>query len=253
MLTLLRRTALGLWAAVTVLGGAAAINQDAKAQSKPKSVIELFTSQGCSSCPPADRLLGKMADRSDVIALTFPVDYWDYLGWKDTLASPAYSARQRAYSRTRGDGQVYTPQVVVDGIQHTVGSRASAIKQAMAKTRAELGNARVALKVWIEGNTLIITAGDAPAGTRVKPATIWLALVKKSQPVKIERGENRGRTITYHKVVRNMIPVGQWTGKAVTIKLPKQRLQSSDSDGCTVLLQQDTTGPILAAAEMKNW
>jgi hypothetical protein len=104
-----------------------------------------------------------------------------------------------------------------------------------------------------EGDSIIIKAGGAPEGMRVKPATIWLALVKKSATVKIERGENRGSTIIYHQVVKLMSPVGQWTGEKVTIKLPKNHLQSTDSDGCTVLLQQDHAGPIIAAAEMKNW
>ena len=104
-----------------------------------------------------------------------------------------------------------------------------------------------------EDERLIIKVGAAPEGSRVKPATLWLALVKKSQAVKITRGENRGRTITYHRVVRNMTPVGHWKGEEVTIKLPKQHLQSIDADGCTVLLQEDTAGPVLAAVELKNW
>ncbi|MHA1165105.1 MAG: DUF1223 domain-containing protein [Alphaproteobacteria bacterium] len=219
---------------------------------KSKVVIELFTSQGCSSCPPADRLVGKLAERSDVIALTFPVDYWDYLGWKDTLASPAYSKRQRSYARARGDGQVYTPQIVVGGVAHVVGSHVSAVKKAILKSAGQ-DTAGVSLTMHTEGDTIIIKAGAAPEGMRVKPATIWLALVKKSATVEIKRGENRGSTITYHRVVKNMTPVGQWTGEKVTIKLPKNHLQSTDTDGCTVLLQQDQAGPILAAAEMKNW
>ena len=219
---------------------------------KPKIVIELFTSQGCSSCPPADKLLGKLAGRSDVIALTFPVDYWDYLGWKDTLASPAYSARQRAYARARGDRQVYTPQIVVGGTAHVVGSHASAVNNAIVRS-AEQDAGHVSLTMHTVGDTIIINAGAAPEGVSVKPATIWLALVKKSATVEIKRGENRGSTITYHRVVKNMTPVGQWKGEKVTIRLPKNHLQNTDTDGCTVLLQQDQAGPILAAAEMKNW
>ncbi len=219
---------------------------------KSKVVIELFTSQGCSSCPPADKLLGELAGRSDVIALTFPVDYWDYLGWKDTLASPAYSKRQRSYARARGDGQVYTPQIVVGGKAHVVGSHTTAVKNAILKSAGQ-NKYGVSLTMHTEGDTIIIKAGAAPDGARVKPATIWLALVKKSATVEIKRGENRGSTITYHRVVKNMTPVGQWTGEKVTIRLPKKHLQSADTDGCTVLLQQDHAGPILAAAEMKNW
>lgn len=253
MYRMMGRLALGLGAAVTLAGIVTTTPDEAVAQEAPKAVIELYTSQGCSSCPPADKLLGKLAKRDDIIALTFPVDYWDYLGWKDTLASPAYSARQRAYARARGDGQVYTPQVVIDGTYHAVGSHASSIRKAVADAKEKLKNARVSLKMHAEGDTLIITAGAAPEGTRVKPATIWLALVKKSETVKIARGENRGRTITYHQVVRDMTPIGRWTGQKVVIKLPKNHLQNSDADGCTVLLQQDTAGPVLAADDMKNW
>lgn len=250
---MLKHLTMGICSALVIAGALALGQNGADAEPEQKAVVELFTSQGCSSCPPADRLLGKLAKRGDVVALTFPVDYWDYLGWKDTLASPSYGARQRAYAKARGDGEVYTPQVVIDGVTHAVGSRPSEIRQAIAKSQRKLKNAHVSLKMRSEGDTLIITAGAAPEGASVKPATIWLALVKKSETVKIKRGENRGRTITYHKVVRDMTPVGQWTGKPVTIRLPKQHLQNSDADGCTVLLQQDTAGPVLAATEMKNW
>jgi len=253
MFQMLRKMAFGLGTAVVLAGGIAAATDQAWSGQQAKVVIELYTSQGCSSCPPADKLVGKLAERGDVIALTFPVDYWDYLGWKDTLASPAYSARQRAYAKARGDGQVYTPQMVIDGASHEVGSHASAIKRAISRSREKLKKAHVELTMHTEGDTLIITAGAAPEGTRVKPATIWLALVKKSQAVKITRGENRGRTITYHRVVRDMTPIGHWKGEEVSIKLPKHHLQNTDADGCTVLLQQDTAGPVLAAVEMKNW
>lgn len=252
--TILRRVAGFLLATILVATNFTALDNSAiGASPKPAAVVELFTSQGCSSCPPADKLLGKYAKREDVVALTFPVDYWDYLGWKDTLASPAYSARQRSYARARGDGQVYTPQVVVNGLRHANGSHEKAINRAIAKTQKIWQSHRVALKMWTEGDALIIRAGAAPEGMRVKPATIWLALVKKAETIAINRGENRGRTITYHSVVREMTPVGRWTGQEVTVKLPKHHLMSGGSDGCTVLLQQDTAGPILAAAEMKDW
>lgn len=247
-----RTLALGLGAAIAISGVLASQPPTARAGDEAKSVVELFTSQGCSSCPPADAYLGKLAKRDDVIALTFPVDYWDYLGWKDTLASPAFSARQRAYAKARRDGQVYTPQMVIDGKYHAVGSQAHSVRQTILKSRADK-TIRVAIKVWVEGDSLLITAGDAVPGTRVKPATVWLALVKDSETVKIERGENRGETITYHKVVREITPVGQWNGEKVTIKLPKHHLKNRGADGCTVLLQQDTAGPVIAAAEMKRW
>lgn len=247
-----RTLALGLGAAIVISAALASQPPKARAGDESKSVVELFTSQGCSSCPPADAYLGKLAKRDDVIALTFPVDYWDYLGWKDTLASPEFGARQRAYAKARRDGQVYTPQMVIDGKYHAVGSQAQVVRQTILKSRADK-SARVAMKVWTEGDSLMITAGAAVAGMRVKPATLWLALIKESATVKIERGENRGETITYHKVVREITPVGQWNGEKVTIKLPKHHLKNRGADGCTVLLQQDTAGPVLAAVEMKRW
>ena len=114
-------------------------NGTGKAQ-KMKAVIELFTSQGCSSCPPADKLLESYIKRKDVIALTMPVDYWDYLGWKDTLASPHYSARQRSYARSRGDRNVYTPQIVINGTTHAIGSDRQAINRLIKVTNARLSS-----------------------------------------------------------------------------------------------------------------
>lgn len=221
---------------------------------EPLAVVELFTSQGCSSCPPADALLEKYVKRRDVIALTYNVDYWDYLGWQDTLASPEHTTRQRAYAKTRGDGQVYTPQVVIGGIRHAVGSREAAIDKAIARTKAEHGEKRISLAVRAKGDTLVIKAGPAPEGVEVEPAaTIWLALVSKQVTVEIERGENRGREITYFSVVRELTPIGQWTGEAVTIRLPKKHLMNNGVNGCAALLQQDEAGPILAAAELREW
>src|SRR5437763_17082228 len=115
--------AIAAWAAV------------ASASADPRAVVELFTSQGCSSCPPADRLLGELAHDPAIVALSLPIDYWDYLGWKDTLANPRHAARQKAYSKVRGDHEVYTPQVVVNGSIHALGSDKSAIEMAIAKSR----------------------------------------------------------------------------------------------------------------------
>ena len=252
MSRLLGKAALGVFATV-VLAGVFAHGQRADAGQHPKAVVELFTSQGCSSCPPADVLLGKLAKRNDIIALTLPVDYWDYLGWKDTLASPAYSARQRSYAKARGDGQVYTPQMVINGTYHVVGSQSSSVERAISKSKKILKDARIPISIKTEGDTVVINVGASPGGKKVKSATIWLALVKKSSAVDISRGENRGKKLVYHQVVRNLTPVGRWTGKAVTIRLPKNHLASKETDGCTVLLQQDTAGPVIAAAELKSW
>ena len=228
-------------------------NGTGKAQ-KMKAVIELFTSQGCSSCPPADKLLESYIKRKDVIALTMPVDYWDYLGWKDTLASPHYSARQRSYARSRGDRNVYTPQIVINGTTHAIGSDRQAINRLIKVTNARLSPQYIGVKMWTKGDTLMVQTQQAPKGMRPTKGTIWLALVKKSQEVKVKRGENGGRNLVYHNVVRELTPVGKWSSdKTVTLTLPKDPLMGRGSDGCTILLQEGETGPILGAAEIKSW
>jgi len=213
-----------------------------------RAVLELFTSQGCSSCPPADALLGKYAARKDVIALSLPVDYWDYLGWKDTLANPKFSARQKHYAKERGDGRVYTPQLVVNGLAHVVGSSAEAIDEAIATTAKQLSASRVPVKVRIDDTRLIIETGDAPAGVPAQEATIWLAMVHREFEVKIERGENRGKAIKYINVVRDLNPIGMWSGKATTHTLSREAVSEPGNELCVVLLQTGKAGPIIGAA-----
>lgn len=211
-------------------------------------VIELFTSQGCSSCPPADALLESYTKRSDVVALSFPVDYWDYLGWKDTLASPRFSARQRAYAKARGDGAVYTPQVVVNGLAHGVGSRRSDIDQAIEATGKTIKPLLVPLKVSSSNGRLTVEAGAAQAGATIKEATLWLAVIDPKVEVTIQRGENRGSTVTYHNVVRELTPIGMWSGAPLTVTLENHALGRTGNQACAVLLQQGPAGPIVAAA-----
>jgi hypothetical protein len=213
-----------------------------------RAVLELFTSQGCSSCPPADALLGKYAARKDVIALSLPVDYWDYLGWKDTLANPKFSARQKHYAKERGDGRVYTPQLVVNGLTHVIGSSAEAIDAAITATAKKLSASRVPVKVRIDGTRLIIETGDAPAGAAVQESTIWLAMVHREFEVKIERGENRGKSIKYVNVVRDLNPIGMWSGKATTHTLSREAVSAPGNGLCVVLLQSGKAGAIIGAA-----
>jgi len=215
------------------------------------TVVELFTSQGCSSCPPADAIMGKLKLRDDVIALTFPVDYWDYLGWKDTLASPAFSKRQRNYAKARGDRQVYTPQMVMNGRIHVVGNRESSVESGI-KTVAR--DEAIKLTMTADGDAIRVTAtvDDTSASASSGKATLWLVLFKGEETVKIGRGENRGTTITYNNVVRQMTPIGMWEGKPITITLPKTQFVAAGYDGCAVILQRDGTKEIIAAAMMDN-
>jgi hypothetical protein len=236
--------------------GSASMAKAGKASSNPATpttVVELFTSQGCSSCPTADALLQSYADRPDVIALTLPVDYWDYLGWKDTLASPKFSARQRAYAKARGDGRVYTPQVVVNGLKHTVGSSAREIDRAIAVTNPKIEPIRVGVTVRSANDHLVIGLEAARDASKVTEATIWLALISRKVEVQIKRGENHGRTVVYHNVVREWMPVGMWNGTAATIKLAHHAVKQSDVDGCAVIVQHGDAGPIVGAAMLQQW
>jgi hypothetical protein len=171
-------------------------------QSTITNVIELFTSQGCDSCPPADALLKTYADRKDVLALSFHVDYWDYLGWKDTLASAKFTERQRNYAKARNDGQVYTPQAVINGLSHVNGASARDVETALADTQSQVTPNRVPLRFWTDRGSIMIETGGADPAASAKDATVWLAVVQKSADVVIDRGENRGKTIHYVNIVR---------------------------------------------------
>ncbi|MGE0769256.1 MAG: DUF1223 domain-containing protein [Hyphomicrobiaceae bacterium] len=213
-------------------------------------MLELFTSQGCSSCPAADALLDKYAADKNIIALSLPVDYWDYLGWKDTLAKPKFSARQKYYAKERGDGRVYTPQIVVNGRAHVIGSSAGAIDAAIASTAKELDANRIPVSIRIEGKHLIVETGAAPGGTSLHEATIWMAMVHRRYEVKIERGENRGKTIKYVNVVRELNPIGVWMGKPDKLQISREAVAEPDNEMCVVLLQVGKAGPIVGAASI---
>jgi hypothetical protein len=205
------------------------------AQAEPRAVIELFTSQGCSSCPPADKLLAEYALDPSVIALSLAVDYWDYLGWKDTLALTGHSNRQRAYARARGDRQVYTPQVVIDGAIHALGSDKAAIERGIKQTREQSSPLQLPVSLEQAGNKLTVTVPASKDETG--QAEIWLCPITKSIPVVIARGENTGHTITYTNVVRRWIKLGDWSGKAETFNVPIKDVQAHGVDSAAVIVQ----------------
>jgi hypothetical protein len=219
----------------------------------PKNVLELFTSQGCDTCPPADTVLASYAERPDVIAITLPVDIWDYLGWKDTLASDKNSERQKAYAKARGDGAIYTPQVIVNGMIGVNGSDPNAIDEAIKITDEALSTTHVPIRFWHERNSIVIEAGDAPQGLRTREATIWFAVVQKKADVPVERGDNKGKTLTYTNIVREMLPVGTWNGKAMNLRLARTAIMRPETEACIVLLQEGRAGPILGAAWTGLW
>jgi hypothetical protein len=237
-------TLTALLGALSAVGASAGI-----ASAQPRAVVELFTSQGCSSCPPADKVLGELANDQSILALSLPIDYWDYLGWKDTLARAPHTARQRGYAAMRGDRQVYTPQTVVNGSVHVLGSDRDAIESAIKKTQKLPGTLSVPVKVLVNGDrvNVAVPASDQP----VASSEVWMCALSRSVPVAIGRGENRGRTVTYHNVVRKWVRLGPWAGTAQTWTVTKSELGSEGADAVAVLIQAGTVespGTMLGAA-----
>ena len=219
------------------------------ATAEPRAVVELFTSQGCSSCPPADKLIGELSNDPSVIALSLAIDYWDYLGWKDTLALPGHQNRQKAYSRVRGDRNVYTPQAVINGAAQALGSDKADIERAIAQSRRDAATLSVPVVLMVADGKVTVSA---PAGkTGAERGEVWLCPVTKSVLVAIGRGENSGRTITYHNVVRRWIKLGEWHGSPATWSVPVKDMQSMGGDHVAVIVQSGTAatpGPMIAAS-----
>ncbi len=202
------------------------------------TVVELFQSQGCSSCPPAEANVAAVSDRADVLALSFEVDYWDRLGWKDTFSKAAWTARQYAYAHAMGRDGVYTPQVVVNGRVEGDGLEPGGLAELMRRGERSAGGP----SVGISGGTVAVGAGSAPAGG----AEVWLArFIPHTVEVAIPRGENAGRTLPYKDVVREMVLIGHWHGEAATYPLP-----GGGEPGLAeaAIVQAAGSGPILAAA-----
>lgn len=222
----------------SLLGAASALvlTAVAPAIAEPVTVVELFTSQGCNSCPPANENLAAIAGRPGVLALSYGVTYWDKLGWKDTFASPAYTDRQYRYVRPLGNSSPFTPQIVVNGRADIVGNRIEPLRSLIAKS----GPAD-ALDVRLDAANATVGAGEAPGGQ----ADVWLvrydpALVK----VPVGRGENGGRTLPHKNVVHGLQRLGSWTGAAKSFRLP----EAGSGLRTAVLVQGRNGGPILGAA-----
>jgi hypothetical protein len=199
-------------------------------------LLELFTSQSCSSCPPADALLAELAQQPGLLALDLHVDYWNGIGWRDPYSSPQYTARQQAYAAQFGDSEVYTPALVVDGGQIVVGSDRDAVRAAIAAARARPA---IPMRLRRDGDGLIAEA-DPGQGT----ATLWLAGTASSRTTQVRGGENGGRTLTEANIVLSLTPVGHWSGQALSAHLPRP-----PGDGATVFLQAPD-GHILGAAAL---
>ena len=234
--------------ALPILAGTALAGET----SKPAGVLELFTSQGCSSCPPADRLFGEIAERGDVVALAYHVDYWDYLGWRDTLGNPDNTARQYDYGKSFGIRSVYTPQAVVNGRVHVNGAKRSEVLGTLNRLRSADEGLSVDISVSHSGDSVMIDAEGAPG----QPGNAHVVLVYFGPPqqIAIERGENNGKTVTYWNAVSDIQIAGMWHGKAARYEMPLSEIEKKG--GCAVLLQatrdDGLPGPILGAAVIRK-
>jgi len=213
------------------------------ASDEPLTVVELFTSQGCSSCPPADELLGELAEREDVLALSMHVDYWDYIGWKDPFASPETTGRQRDYARQFGLRYVYTPQMIVHGTTQVTGSDRTQVLDHIARAPAR---DQIDVDMRRDGaDAIVVTVGEG----RGTAAAVWLVMVDRSHVTQVLSGENRGTEMNNYNVVRKLKRIGTWDGKAMTIPVPMPD-DGNTGDLCAVFVQAGTTGPILGAARL---
>jgi len=231
-----RRSALGLG-----LAGLAApylLRSSAEAAT-PEVLVELFTSQGCSDCPPADKLAGELMSRAGVHVVSLNVDYWDYLGWHDTLGKTQYSQRQNEYAKVRGDNQVYTPQMVINGAAHAVGSSHSAVDAAIAAAQAAARNVPVSISV--AGGSIDVHVSEATG----ESGTLWLYGVAPLVNVAVGRGENAGKNIDYHNVARNLISAGPWDGSAKRFSVERATVLAADCRSCIAVLQQGHVGKVL--------
>jgi hypothetical protein len=222
--------------AITTLAKAGQVA--ARAVPRHPLVVELFTAQGCSGCPQADLALNALADRKDLIALTFPVDYWDYVGWKDTFAQPAFADRQRAYANRLKVRELYTPEVVVDGAKEASGLDHDGL-EALLKTHDDRDGPKLSIRD--KGARVEVSDGKAPAAG----AEVWLVRYDPTlHEVKVKAGENKGKTVSQRDVVRQLVRLGRWSGKARTYDAPK----ASELGLTTVVLVQGIHGGKIMAA-----
>ncbi|HKW52117.1 MAG TPA: DUF1223 domain-containing protein [Stellaceae bacterium] len=212
----------------------------------PPVVVELFTSQGCSSCPPADNFLGELAQRSDVLALAFHVDYWNYIGWVDPFASKLATQRQRDYSQRLALRYVYTPQMVINGAAEGVGAEPDTIIPLIEAAAADRAPRAVTTLARTEDGhlTVHIDAGSSP-----EPALIWLVGFDREHTTSVLRGENEGRTLKEYQVVRSFREIGTWNGAAVDLDIAGNA--ASGDGSVAVLVQLHGTGRIIGAAALK--
>jgi hypothetical protein len=232
----------------SILAGALGLMAAAAGQASAQTadnpvVVELYTSQGCSSCPPADAVLAELAGRDDVIALALHVDYWDYIGWKDAFADPQHTMRQKAYARAAGARSIYTPQMIVEGQDHLIGLQPVELADLIDRHGAVAAPVRLTLAR--SGDAITIRA-DAlqPLQQRVM---VQVVRYRPEAVVSIRRGENAGRDLTYHNIVESWESVGEWSGSAPF----EARHTAAGDDPVVVIIQEPGPGHILAAARLR--
>ncbi len=233
-------------ALVAALAGAMSVTPSVCAEERPLVVVELFTSQGCSSCPPADTYLGELAAEPNVLALAFHVDYWNYIGWTDPFASKLATQRQRDYARQLSLRYVYTPEIVVNGAAEGVGSERQTIAPLIKAAAADRQpRAAVTLQRDTDGK-LVVHVGDAPAH---EPATVWLVGIDRERTTSVTRGENGGQTLKEYQIVRSFKEIGTWRGQALDLTVAGS--EAAGDGNVAVLIQLGGTGRIIGAAALK--
>jgi len=212
------------------------------AQDRPVAV-ELFTSQGCSSCPPADKILAELTNRDDIIALALHVDYWDYIGWEDPFGDPQHAERQRAYAKAGGRRSIYTPEMIVNGQIDIVGAKPMKLSRAIEQQKATPDT--VALAIARDGDVVSIEA-EALQGSP-EPFNVHMLRYAPVASTKIKRGENAGHTFDYHNIVNDWAVLAQWDATGpLALSAPV-----SGTQPVVVLIQRTGAGPIVAAARIK--
>lgn len=213
------------------------------------TVVELFTSQSCYSCPPAEAFLGELLERDDLLALEWHVDYWDNLNygsagrWKDVFSDPAFTQRQTVYNKNiRGQNRVFTPQMIIGGVAEAVGSRRDQVLSKLTNVGLRQDpRVSVAASVNGTGGLDIALGGDAD-----KPAAVWLVRFDIEHQTKVLRGENKGKFLSNHHVVRSVEKIGDWQGSATRLSVAD--LELGENQGCAILVQDEELGPVMGAA-----
>ena len=202
---------------------------------QPSGVVEVFTSQGCYSCPPADKLVGEFAKTNDVLALSWHVDYWDYLGWKDIFASNANTQRQYGYAKSLRERQVYTPQAIINGRSHEVGSKKGEIVKALSKFQKSNRGMIVPINASLNEDSLKININETSGS---QDATLYMVFFNKEHEVSIKRGENGGKTLSYHNVVHGSQALGIVKADGFDMEYPVAEIKKLGFDGCALILQK---------------